>query len=82
LRSTSAHAEALGVRRELATHQPLAALAEAGQLANVICLLETLARRPAYVPAALELASGSPLPLVATELPEGRNPDKYDWPDQ
>jgi hypothetical protein len=75
-------ASSSGVRRELATHQPLAALAEAGKLADVISLLETLAHRPGYVVAALELATGSPMELVAECLPEGRDPAKWDWPDR
>lgn len=60
-------AEAEGV--SLAEHKPLQEIHRAGKLAEVLVLLEALARRPEYTDAALELVNGSDLEIVAKCLP-------------
>jgi hypothetical protein len=61
------HAEVKGI--SLPRHQPLVTLQAAGELDAVLAIIELLAERPELVSSVLQLASGSPLDLVARCMP-------------
>jgi hypothetical protein len=61
------HAETEGV--SVTQHKPLQELQRAGKLRQALSLLESLAQNPEYMEAALELAAGASLEIVAKCLP-------------
>jgi len=65
--------DAAGVLDSIAFHRPLLALAAAGQLDGVLCILRALAEHPERFGAVYELAHGSSLEIVAGELLANRS---------
>lgn len=61
--------EARGLLSDMTIHRPLAALADAGYLEGVACILIALAQHPERFDAVYELAHGATLDIVAGEMP-------------